>query len=234
MLISIADCARAVLLRAINTGGRGTQADIADRAGVSRSALNDFIKGRKAGSDEFRARIAAALGLTYEEMLASGRALLASSKPKEPPTRVGVKPWDTTMVPLLPWERVGHHSTPPPPTSASTSSSAPIFGPSRQDETWLAPSRKYSPRAFALSIRDDSMLPEFTEGEIIVVDPERPAISGSFVVARLNGQTATCKRLIIDSGRTFLAPLNNRYPVLDVTDKKLEIIGVVVEKLKRY
>ena len=49
------------------------------------------------------------------------------------------------------------------------------------------------------------------------------------MIARINGDMATFKQLIIDYGHTFLKPLNERYKIIDVTGQPLEIIGPVKE-----
>lgn len=100
-------------------------------------------------------------------------------------------------------------------------------------EEWIDTAATNHPNAFALTVRGDSMEPEFTEGDIITVDPGRAYCSGSFVVAK-NGEEATFKQLILDGTNVFLKPLNERYPIKDMTGVEMRIVGVVVEKRKRY
>lgn len=90
------------------------------------------------------------------------------------------------------------------------------------------------PRSFALVVRGDSMVPEFREGDIVIVDPDREVESGSFVVAQNTLGQATIKQLIKDDRGVFLRPLNSAYPVMDVTGQELPFMGRVVEKQKRY
>lgn len=97
-------------------------------------------------------------------------------------------------------------------------------------EEWLAPTKKMGKNAFALHVSGDSMEPRFRDGDTIFVDPDIPPTSGKFVVAKINHSEATFKQLILDADRTFLKPLNERYPVMDVTDRDLRIVGVVTEK----
>lgn len=77
------------------------------------------------------------------------------------------------------------------------------------------------------------MEPEFIEADIVTVDPGRQAVSGSYVIAK-NGDEATFKQLVIDGASVYLKPLNSRYPIKDMTGIEFRIIGVVVEKRKRY
>ena len=103
------------------------------------------------------------------------------------------------------------------------------FSPGHAEE-WLAPTRNMSKHSFALRVTGDSMEPRFREGDVVFVDPEIQPDSGRFVVAKINSDDATFKQLIIDAGRTYLKPLNDRYPLIDVTGRELRIVGVVTEK----
>ncbi len=95
-------------------------------------------------------------------------------------------------------------------------------------------------RLFALKVKSDCMEPEFRHGDVIIVDPDAGWNNGDYVVARLNhDDEATFKQLKIYKSRVVLHPLN--YPQFDDIkyskkefDKKVTIIGKVVEKKKRY
>ncbi len=95
-------------------------------------------------------------------------------------------------------------------------------------------------RLFALKVKDSCMEPEFKHGDIIIVDPDVNWNDGDYVVARLNhDDEATFKQLKIHSKTIVLHPLN--YPCFDDIkfskkefDKRVTIIGKVVEKKKRY
>lgn len=100
-------------------------------------------------------------------------------------------------------------------------------------EEWIDTTATNHPNAFALVVRGDSMEPEFTDGDVITVDPGREAISGSYIIAK-NGDEATFKQLVIDGSSVFLKPLNPRYPIKDMTGVEFRIIGVVVFKGKGY
>lgn len=91
-----------------------------------------------------------------------------------------------------------------------------------------------SDKAFALTVKGDSMEPEFTQGDIIIVDPERGVNNGSFIIAKNGDGEATFKQLVQDGSRVLFKPLNQRYPIMDMTGVKHNIVGVVVEKKKRY
>lgn len=85
-----------------------------------------------------------------------------------------------------------------------------------------------SAEPFALMVLGDSMLPEFAEGEIIVVEPEGLARDGSYVVADHDGEPIL-RQLVRREGGWWLHPLNPRYP--DAALAGLEAVrGVVIQK----
>lgn len=93
-----------------------------------------------------------------------------------------------------------------------------------------------SKRAFALRVTGDSMtspfpnVRSFPEGTIIIVDPDRGADPGDFVVAKdVDTQQATFKQLMQDGGRWFLKALNPAYPAIEIDDPAMRVIGRVIE-----
>lgn len=91
-----------------------------------------------------------------------------------------------------------------------------------------APGACEAAEPFALMVLGDSMLPEFAEGEIIVVEPEGLARDGSYVVAQLDGEPIL-RQLVSRQGRWWLHPLNPRYPDAELAG--LEAVrGVVIQK----
>lgn len=96
------------------------------------------------------------------------------------------------------------------------------------------------PHAFGLIIRGESMLPEFKDGDMVIIDPAVSPHPGDFVVAKCNGNEATFKKYrprgIDENGAEVfeLVPLNEDYPTFrsDAT-MQCEIIGTMVEH-RRY
>jgi DNA polymerase V len=83
---------------------------------------------------------------------------------------------------------------------------------------------------YALMVLGDSMLPEFEEGEIIVVEPEGVARDGSFVVAFANDEHIF-RQLVKHPEGWMLRPLNTLYPNIPI-DGLDAVKGVVIMKKK--
>lgn len=87
---------------------------------------------------------------------------------------------------------------------------------------------------FGLRIKGDSMEPRICDGDVVIVKKQEDADSGDIVIACINGDSATCKRLIRYPDQIILLPLNNKYdPIVftmdDVKNTPLTIIGKVIE-----
>ncbi len=91
-----------------------------------------------------------------------------------------------------------------------------------------------SPNAFALRVKGESMLPEFVEGDIIIVDPDIEPDPGRYVVAKNGKNEATFKqyrqRGHNDKGEMVieLVPLNSSHPPIRSDVTPIKIIGTVV------
>ena len=87
---------------------------------------------------------------------------------------------------------------------------------------------------FGLKIKGDSMEPRICDGDVVIVRQQNDADSGDIVIALVNGDDATCKRLTKYGGGIGLISLNSKYePMMfseeDINDKPVKIIGKVVE-----
>lgn len=93
--------------------------------------------------------------------------------------------------------------------------------------------------SFALTIRGDSMEPEFRSGDVIIIDPALEPVSGDFVVAQLdsNGSSldepgnVTFKQYRPRGPAAYdLLPLNPDYPTITVNKHNPgHIIGTMTE-----
>ena len=92
---------------------------------------------------------------------------------------------------------------------------------------------------FGLQIHGDSMEPRMREGDVVIVRKQDDAENGDIVIAMVNGSDATCKRLTKYAGGIGLISLNPNYdPMMftdqEIVDKPVRIIGKVVELRAKF
>lgn len=95
-----------------------------------------------------------------------------------------------------------------------------------------------SASAFALEIKGDSMAPEFSPGDRVIIDPEVCPQAGDYVVAKNGAEEATFKKYRVrgqdEKGRTIfeLIPLNDDYETMRSDQQPIQIVGTMVEHRK--
>lgn len=87
---------------------------------------------------------------------------------------------------------------------------------------------------FGLQIHGDSMEPRMFEGDVVIVRQQDDAESGDIVIAMVNGDEATCKRLKKYADGIMLLSNNPKYEPMvfsneEIIEKPVNIIGKVVE-----
>jgi SOS-response transcriptional repressor LexA len=192
-----------------------TQTALAEKSGVAQSTIGRILRGEVDPHSENLERLAKAFEVSYSTLAGiaegdeSGDGATENLQPGKIPRRV----------PLL------------------SSGQAIRFAESGHrfhlgDATgWIeCPKKRQGPRTIALKVSGESMEPDYQNGDIIYLDPDVAAVHGKDVVIRLGDQVAF-KRLVVESERRYLKPLNPNWP-----DKFIEIpadariLGVVVGK----
>ncbi len=92
---------------------------------------------------------------------------------------------------------------------------------------------------FGLQIHGDSMEPKISDGDIVIVRQQEDAESGEIVIATVNGNEATCKRLKKYADGIMLLSTNPSYePMLfnnqEIAEKPVRILGKVVELRAKF
>ena len=92
---------------------------------------------------------------------------------------------------------------------------------------------------FALRIKGDSMEPKFSEGDVVIVRKQETADSGDIVVALVNGDSATIKKLKRHQNGITLVPANSAYEPMyysneEIMDLPVTILGKVVELRAKF
>lgn len=84
---------------------------------------------------------------------------------------------------------------------------------------------------YALRVLGDSMLPEFKEGAVIVIDPAGAMRDGSYVVAMHNDELIF-RQLRIHDDKYFLQPLNDLYDTVEIPGLSA-VTGVISQQAGR-
>lgn len=81
---------------------------------------------------------------------------------------------------------------------------------------------------FALMVLGDSMVPEFNEGEIIIIEPGQLTIDGSYILA-FHNEEYIFRQLLKSEDGWCLHALNDQYPDVPFTDLSV-IRGIITQK----
>lgn len=106
-------------------------------------------------------------------------------------------------------------------------------------EEYLVTHQGLGSHAFALTVRGESMLPEFREGDTLIIDPDVKPLPGDYVVAKNGAEEATFKKYrprgLNERGENVieLVPLNEDFPTLRSDVTPIQVIGTLMEH-RRY
>jgi SOS-response transcriptional repressor LexA len=96
---------------------------------------------------------------------------------------------------------------------------------------WISVSISTSPRAFAIKLHNDSMLPVFEPNDVLVVEPELDAHARDYIVVRLGKDAEpVVKQLVQDGSDWYFASVDARLPLKPVANAT--IIGVVRQSIR--
>lgn len=92
---------------------------------------------------------------------------------------------------------------------------------------------------FALRIKGASMEPKFSDGDVVIVRKQADVDSGQIAIVCVNGDRATCKKVMKQSSGILLQPLNPTFETTFYTTEQIEsipitIIGRVVELRAKF
>lgn len=92
---------------------------------------------------------------------------------------------------------------------------------------------------FGLQIRGDSMEPKISDGDVVIIRKQDDAESGNIVIATVNGDEATCKKIKKTESGLMLISTNPDYePFIysweDVKRLPVRILGRVVELRAKF
>lgn len=199
-------------IRAARKAKGWTLEKLAQEAGTDTGNLSRLERGIQSVNEPLLKRIMALLGVSIS-VQAPGTSNIADG-----PEMKG-------LVPLISWVQAG---------GWCEVSDIYAVGDAEQ---WLPCPAYHGPRTFALRVRGLSMhnpneRHSFNDGDIIFVDPDRPAQHRSLVVAKLTDtQEATFKQLLVEDDKRFLMALNPSWPDrIFRINGDTEICGVAIAK----
>lgn len=79
---------------------------------------------------------------------------------------------------------------------------------------------------FALQVKGDSMMPRFTEGDVVIVRKQDDVDNGDIAIMLVNGDEATIKKVQKFEGGINLIPSNPAYDVITYTNEEIETLPV--------
>lgn len=90
-------------------------------------------------------------------------------------------------------------------------------------------------RCYVLQVRGDSMIDEgILDGDWVVVEQRDHASDGEIVVALIDGEEATLKRIEQTPGACILHPANPNLASLSYAPERVQIQGVVTGQMRAY
>lgn len=187
-----------------------SQNQLAKRAGVSQAGLSAIESTTKSPNVDTLERIANALRIPLQK-------LLAPALPEQGET-------GHCWIPVLGTVQAGL-----PSTAVEN-----IIDYEEIDEA-LASTGEF----FALQVRGDSMEPKFSQGDVVIVRKQDDADSGDIVVALVNGDEATIKRLKKRPEGILLIANNPTYEPMffsnrEIRELPVRVIGKVVELRAKF
>ena len=88
---------------------------------------------------------------------------------------------------------------------------------------------------YVLEVRGDSMIEEgILDGDWVVIEHRDRARNGEIVVALVDGEEATLKRLEQRSNEIVLHPANSSLSAMHFSPEQVQIQGVLVGQMRRY
>lgn len=193
------------LLKKWNGGiERGAQARLVAETGLSKALISNYISGRQKPSEAAIKKIAQALQISAEEL-------------------------DNVFNNIANEERAEVMLIPVLGTSSATEEKFIL----EETETYL-PIKKSSAKQFAVRVEGNCMVdPEDPQnsiyhGNYIIVDPDADATNGDVVLARIDEEYSTIKRMFVKGKEVKLIPDNPACTTIIKPVKSVEIIGKVV------
>lgn len=197
-------------LKGLNNGViRGAQAKLAANLNITQSAVARWFKGIQFPSEEYISAMAKLVNWPEDKV----REMFAQNAPDYVHDSTAA---EVMLIPVL-------------GTSSATEEKFIL----EEAETYL-PIKKSSAKQFAVRVEGNCMVdPEDPQnsiyhGNYIIVDPDADATNGDVVLARIDEEYSTIKRMFVKGKEVKLIPDNPACTTIIKPVKSVEIIGKVV------
>jgi SOS-response transcriptional repressor LexA len=190
-----------------------TQEELARKLGVTRSAVAHYVQGTRHPPLKQMVKLAAVLNVD-PAWLQFGKAQEASFTSKQRSKK------SANRIPVLDWNQ------------------ALTYNPDESYDKKLEYFNYNNVECYALQIKGDSMVSplaqsiSFNPGSYVIVDPNKIAAHGSYVIATTsNKKEAILRQYVEEGGVIYLKPLNSQYPLVQL-ERSTKILGVVITHIQ--
>lgn len=111
----------------------------------------------------------------------------------------------------------------------------PIEAIANPDTVSVPPMLRTDKPCYVLEVRGDSMIDEgILDGDRVVIEQRDQANNGEIVVALVDGEEATLKRIEQKRGKTILHPANSSMSPMTFSPEQVQVQGILVGQMRRY
>lgn len=114
------------------------------------------------------------------------------------------------------------------PIVATVAAGEPIYS-EENIEGWIDYDKDPRGHVFACRIKGDSMSPRIQDGDVIIVDEESDWEDGDIILATVNGNDGTCKRIRKYADSIALLSLNPAYDPMIFSAEQVQTLPVEVK-----
>ena len=219
---------KSAVARAKSRGEYLTQEIVAERCGWSgQSAVSQYMNQKIPLNLSAATKLSRALGVPLSSISPS---LAKESETPKLPINTSTTVAKQGRIPVVSWVNAG-----------CWSEAVDLHEVGDAEEWILFDTHNSGDRVYALTVQGESMFDpsgpvSFSDGDIIVVDPDKAPENKSLVVVRQNGNMeATFKQLIIEGGQKMLKALNPSWPnrIMPMTEET-DLCGVVIARYTKF
>ncbi len=121
------------------------------------------------------------------------------------------------------------------PLYGAIAAGQPIEAIANPETIGVPPSLRSSNPCYVLTVKGDSMIDEgILDGDWVIIEQADHARNGEIVVALVDGEEATLKRIEQQPGRVILHPANSEMEPMNFLPEQVQIQGKLVGQMRSY